>query len=97
MVERRADIQIEVVHAEPGRVWSRGLRLPDGATVRQAVDASGFAAERPDVSVADDMLGVFGRRVKPEQALRDGDRVEILRPLALDPMEARRRRAQDED
>ncbi len=86
-------IQVEVVFAEPGRAWTRDLRLPAGATVAQAVAASRLAEERPDVRVADDCLGVFGRRVKPQQVLRDGDRVEVYRPLAMDPKEARRRRA----
>lgn len=93
MAESPTRIHIEVVYAEPGRVWSRDVSLPTGATAMQAVDASGLAAERPEVRVADDVLGVFGRRVKPQQTLRDGDRVEVYRPLALDPMEARRQRA----
>lgn len=97
MAESAECIHVEVVYAEPGQVWSRTLRLSAGATARQAVDASGLVAERPDVRVTDDVLGVFGRRIKPQQALRDGDRVEVYRPLALDPMEARRQRARSGD
>ncbi len=97
MAEPVAEVHVDVVYAEPGRTWSRALRLPAGSTVAQAVEASGLAGERPDVRVADDMLGVFGRRVGPQQVLRDGDRVEVYRPLALDPMEARRRRARSRD
>ncbi|HET7664372.1 MAG TPA: RnfH family protein [Rhodanobacteraceae bacterium] len=95
MAEPADRIRVEVVYAEPGQVWSRTLSLPAGATARQAVDASNLVSERPDVRAADDALGVFGRRVKPGQTLRDGDRVEVYRPLALDPMEARRQRARD--
>jgi len=93
MAEAGARIHVEVVYAERDRVWSRALMLPDGATVATAVADSGLAAERPDVRLGDDCLGVFGRRVKPDRVLRDGDRVEVYRPLLLDPMEARRRRA----
>ncbi len=93
MAESDATIAVEVVHAGSDKVWSRTLELAAGSTVRQAVDASGFTHARPDVNVADDMLGVFGRRTRPDQVLHDGDRVEIYRPLALDPMEARRQRA----
>lgn len=93
MAERDGRIRVEVVYAERSGVWSRPLVLTDGATVATAVADSDFAAERPDVRVGDDCLGVFGRRVKPDHVLRDGDRVEIYRPLLLDPMEARRRRA----
>jgi len=93
MAESHATIAVEVVHVGPDKVWSRTLELTAGSTVRQAVDASGFTDARPDVNVADDMLGVFGHRTGPDQVLHDGDRVEIYRPLALDPMEARRQRA----
>ncbi|HET7267862.1 MAG TPA: RnfH family protein [Oleiagrimonas sp.] len=93
MPDHNNRIRVEVVYAEPGHLWSRELMLADGATVATAVADSGLAADRPDVRVDDDCLGVFGRRVKPDQVLRDGDRVEVYRPLLLDPMEARRRRA----
>lgn len=94
MVEDELLLHVEVVYAEPDGVWSRRLRLPQGTTVAAAVDASGFADARPDVQPGDDNLGVFGRRVKAQRILRDGDRVEIYRPLSRDPMEARRQRAQ---
>lgn len=93
MVESDAGIRVEVVYAEPDGVWSCTLRLAEGSTVAVAVSRSGLATARPDVDVGEGNLGVFGRRVKPAHVLRDGDRVEVYRPLALDPMEARRRRA----
>jgi len=60
------------------------IRLPEGATVRDALLAAGMTAEK---------VGIFGKLVKLETRLADGDRVEIYRPLAVDPKEARRRRA----
>lgn len=93
MVEHDGNIHVQVVYVEPDRVFSRTLTLTAGATVAMAVADSGLASERPDVRVDDDCLGVFGRRVKRDHMLRDGDRVEVYRPLQLDPMEARRRRA----
>jgi len=77
-------LRIEVVHARPDRADVVVIRLPDGATVRDALLAAGMSAER---------VGIFGRVVKPETRLADGDRIEIYRPLVLDPKEARRRRA----
>lgn len=91
--DRDPRLRVEVVYAEPGRVWTRTVQLAPGAVVRDAVDVSGLARERPDADVGDGNLGVFGRRVKPTHPLRDGDRVEVYRPLTRDPMEARRRRA----
>jgi len=64
------------------------VALQDGATVQEALNASGLL--RPEfVGYA-----VYGERVTPTHVLRDGDRLELLRPLPLDPKQARRRRAQ---
>lgn len=95
MAEQAARVRVLVVYAEIGHPWSRHVDVPVTSTVADAVDASGFRREYPDVSVAEGDLAIYGRRVKPGQPVRDGDRVEICRPLRLDPMEARRRRAQD--
>ena len=80
-------IRIEVVLAWPRRFLAVPLELPDGATVGDAVAASGL----PLGEVAG--YALHGERATPETRLRDGDRVELLRPLAIDPKEARRRRA----
>jgi len=62
------------------------LELPAGAVVRDALIAAGIDVEASAV-------GVFGKRVRPDTPLADGDRVEIYRPLLLDPKERRRERA----
>ena len=80
-------MKVDVVHAWPRRFETRTLELPEGATVEDAARASGF--DLADVVA----YAVFGLRAEPAQALRDGDRVELLRPLLADPKEARRRRA----
>ncbi|HEV2540390.1 MAG TPA: RnfH family protein [Frateuria sp.] len=86
-----AEIVVEVVLALPGRVLLRRVLLGADATVAQAVAAAGLEGE--GIQVDHQHLGIFGRRVAPDQRLRDGDRVEIYRPLTLDPKDARRRRA----
>ena len=86
-------MRISVVYAEPDRVFNVDVSLPRGAIVADAIRQSGFRAAHPDIEIRDDHLGVFGRRVAPDTVLRDGDRVEIYRPLKIDPKEARRRRA----
>lgn len=90
-------IAVSVVYAEPGRVFSAGLVLPQGATVADAIAQSGIRLARPDVEIRDDRLGIFARRASPDTVLREGDRVEIYRPLAIDPKEARRKRARSND
>lgn len=86
-------IAVDVVHAGAHRLWRRSVSLPAGSTAMQAVEATGWlaglSAEVPEPL----RLGIHSRRVEADHVLRDGDRVEIYRPLALDPMAARRRRA----
>ena len=77
-------MRVEVVRAQPGAAEVIELDLPAGATVRDALAASGLRGDR---------VGIFGKRVSLDTRLADGDRVEIYRPLAIDPKEARRRRA----
>jgi len=79
-------ISVEVVYALAREVDAVRLRLPAGATVREAIAASG-------VSVRFAAVGIFGRRVALDTTLADGDRVELYRPLVLDPKERRRQRA----
>ena len=80
-------VRVEIVRAWPRRHESRSLLLPDGATVGDALAASGWN----DADCAG--VAVFGLRAPPGQLLADGDRVEVLRGLQADPKDARRRRA----
>lgn len=84
-------MHVEVVYALPGTHDATRVDVPPGATVRDALAASGIADRHPGIDLS--RLGVFGRRVDAETPLAEGDRVEVYRPLPLDPKEARRRRA----
>lgn len=77
-------MRIEIVRAKPDGAEVIELDLPAGATVRDALAASGIQGKQ---------VGIFGKQVTMDTRLADGDRVEIYRPLAMDPKEARRRRA----
>lgn len=81
-------ITVEVVLAWPDRVDARRLTLPEGATVADAMDAADI-----DGSAQCPAVAVHGLVAKPDQMLREGDRVELLRPLLADPKDNRRRRA----
>lgn len=89
-------IRVQVVHALPRRHWLREIELPAGATVAEAVEASGLSGEIEGLQVDPLQLGIFGRLVKPNDTLREGDRVEIYRALLCDPKEVRRRRAEQQ-
>ena len=86
-------MEVEVVYALPESEDAVRLRLAPGATVADALRASGILARHPEIDLTRSKLGVYGRAVAQETRLADGDRVEVYRPLAMDPKEARRRRA----
>jgi putative ubiquitin-RnfH superfamily antitoxin RatB of RatAB toxin-antitoxin module len=82
-------LDIRLVYAPPGRVREFALTLPAGSRVGDAIVASGVLREFPELSIDTLDLGVFNRPCTPEQLLHEGDRVEIYRPLQIDPKAAR--------
>ena len=80
-------MKIELVLATASGAASEQLDLPPGATVAEALAASRFRAERPAA------LGIYGEVAAPDRVLEDGDRIDLLRPLLVDPKQARRERA----
>ena len=88
-----AALQISVVYALPDRQSIVPMKLPAEATVQDAVERSGLLRKFPEISQRELVCAVFSRPVELTTQLRDGDRVEILRPLLIDPKENRRRSA----
>ncbi|MBW8130093.1 MULTISPECIES: RnfH family protein [Pseudomonas] len=88
-------VEIEVVYAAVDRQVLLLVTVPEGTSVRSAVQASGIAAQFPELDLADCPLGKFGKVVADAQvrAVQAGDRIEIYRPLLADPKEVRRLRA----
>jgi putative ubiquitin-RnfH superfamily antitoxin RatB of RatAB toxin-antitoxin module len=84
-----------VVFAGADEVLTRSVRVEAGATVGDALRVSGIADDLGARGIDCSHVGVFGRAAGPATPLRDGDRVEIYRPLKIDPKEARRRRARE--
>ena len=84
-------IHVEVIYDLPDRYWSIKLDLPENSLVEAAVQMA--AKQWPDVPIDEHRLAVFSRPVSLESVLRDGDRLEVLRPLIADPKQARRERA----
>lgn len=91
MAERT--VSVEVVYAGTSLSLVSRVEVASGSTVMQAIQASGIAGRLPEGSIDPARLGIFSRRVASDCIVQDGDRIEIYRPLLLDPMEARRRRA----
>ena len=85
-------MRISVVYAAPGVEAHEDVVIPADAVVADAVEASGLL-DRFLLRSSDIALAIFGQRARSDTPLRDGDRIEILRPLPADPKELRRRRA----
>ena len=88
-----ASVRIEVVYALADAQQVVPVEVEDGATALAAVDASAILARHPEIDRANLRLGRFGQEIAREARVAEGDRIEILRPLVVSPMEARRLRA----
>jgi hypothetical protein len=86
-------IRVEVAYALRDQQALLEVHLKPGATVREAIDASGILRRFPQIDLERDKVGVFGKLKPLDAPLRPGDRVEIYRPLLADPKEVRRLRA----
>lgn len=86
-------IEIEVVYAMPQRQCLLALKVGVGTTARAALMQSALVAKFPEVDFQTAPLGVFGKKVADDTVLQPHDRVEVYRPLLIDPKENRRRRA----
>mgnify|MGYP005854207415 CR=1 FL=1 len=91
-------IRVEVIYALPDQQRLLYVRLPVDATVADAVERSGVLQQHPELLDAElpwsKRVGVFGQQCASNRKLQDGDRVEIYRPLQIDPKQARRQRAE---
>ena len=90
-----APLQIELAYAEPQRAIVKDYRLAPGSTVADALRLAALDPVFAGVDLANSALGIFGKLTRPEHPLREGDRIEIYRPLTADPKAARRARAQE--
>lgn len=89
-----SQIDVEVVYALRQTQKVLPVTVEEGATLRQAVELSGLLREYPDIDLGGrNKVGIWGKLVKPDAALRDKDRVEIYRPLIADAKEVRKQRA----
>lgn len=86
-------IEIEIVYAKPNEQVLIGMKLPEGSTIEEAIEASGLLDRFPEVDLSVNKVGIFGRVCTLEQHLKQKDRVEIYRPLHQDPKDSRRQRA----
>ena len=92
-IEQDGRLNITLAYSpEPRQVREWPLTLAPGSTVAQAIEASGVLGEFPDLHLSRLMLGIWGKKTGLRQVLREQDRLEIYRPLRVDPKIARRER-----
>ncbi|MGM0766390.1 MAG: RnfH family protein [Pseudomonadota bacterium] len=88
-------IRVEVAYARPDKQEIIGLQVPTGTTALEAVKRSGIVEVFPEIDPDSNDMGIFGKAIKAPASheLREGDRVELYRPLKIDPKQARLNRA----
>ena len=86
-------LNIEICYAQAAKQDVVRLRLEAGATLQQALEASGLLAKYPEIDIKKNKFGIWNKLSKLDSPLRDMDRVEIYRPLIADPKEVRKQRA----
>ncbi|MDQ7073325.1 MAG: RnfH family protein [Gammaproteobacteria bacterium] len=89
-------INIEVAYALPDEQVILSLDIPKECTVEDAIKRSGILERYPQINLATDKVGIFGKICKLNAGLRDKDRIEIYRKLIADPKESRRQKAEME-
>jgi putative ubiquitin-RnfH superfamily antitoxin RatB of RatAB toxin-antitoxin module len=84
-------MKVEVFYASPTRHACLTVDLPDGATVKDAIERSGILKRFPEIDLETQKVGVFSKLTKLDASVEDGDRVEIYRALTVDPKTVKRR------
>ena len=88
-------IQIEVAYARPDQQLLLPVRMAAGSTVAQVIEVSGVLEKFPEIDLARNKVGIFGKLTKLDTVVRERDRIEIYRALIADPKEVRRQRAEE--
>ena len=86
-------IHVEIVHAQAQRSIAKSLKMTQGATIQDALRLAAADQDFQGVDLSNAPVGIFGKVVSRDQTLKDGDRIEIYRPLHDEPKLARRKRA----
>ena len=87
------EILVEVAYALPEEQVIISIKVPTIFNVQQAIEKSGIQKKFPSIDLSKNKVGIFGKKTKLDHPLNDRDRIEIYRPLILDPKEMRRKRA----
>jgi putative ubiquitin-RnfH superfamily antitoxin RatB of RatAB toxin-antitoxin module len=87
------EILVEIAYALPEEQVIISIKVPTIFNVQQAIEKSGIQKKFPSIDLSKNKVGIFGKKTTLDHTLNDRDRIEIYRPLILDPREMRRKRA----
>ena len=89
-------INIEIAYALPERYYLKSFQVDEGITVQTVITQSGILSQFPEIDLSTNKIGIFSRPIKLTDVLKEGERIEIYRPLLADPKEIRRKRAAEQ-
>ena len=87
------EILIEIAYALPEEQVIISIKVPTIFNVQQAIEKAGIQKKFPSIDLSKNKVGIFGKKTTLDHTLNDRDRIEIYRPLIIDPKEMRRKRA----
>ena len=90
-------LEVEVAYATPAQQYLLSVSVPYGSTVEQAIQQSGICEQCSDIDLSAQSVGIFSKLATLQTVLNHGDRVEIYRPLLVDPKLQRKERAQRQE
>ena len=90
-------MQIGVAYSEPGNQIWLNIEVPDASTVKEAIERAGILKQFPHIDLAAQKVGVFGRLVKLDAALKPGDRIELYRGIIADTATVPRKDMADDE
>jgi putative ubiquitin-RnfH superfamily antitoxin RatB of RatAB toxin-antitoxin module len=93
MASAKPILRVEVAYATQEEQVVVPLEMEPGTTLEGAIRHSGLLRRFKEIDLAKNQVGVFGKLGRLNSSLREGDRVEIYRPLIADPKQVRRQRA----
>jgi len=85
---------VQVVYVNEQHQWVIDVEVKPNSSVKAVIETSGILEQCAEISLASNQVGIFGEIVSLDQIVEEGDRIEIYRPLKMDPMQARRLRAE---
>ena len=89
-------INIEIAYALPDRYYLKSCKVDEGTMIQTAILQSGILQQFTEIDLRENKVGIYSRPAKLTDQLKDGDRIEIYRPLLADPKEIRRKRAAEQ-